>query len=286
MSYARHQTFYLRSGWLAKAIEELDRDPRLFSQKDATTRLGIGKNMVASLRFWVNAAGLTQQLPSNQGLGLTRLGSMVRKYDPFFELELTWWLIHYHIVKDEDQATSWYYLFNKFPNSDFDKITFVETIARYSGNVVSKSSYQKDYDCIVATYVPSDGEQGTPEDNTICPLTRLGLLESMRNGAVRKTSPEKLLPLEIVFLVMRDAASQDYFGNISTLVEQPCNIGKVFNLSLDSIYRYLDLLQDKGLLRFSRTASLDSITMEHENPWDLVEQVYRNLNRGVAPNEA
>jgi len=285
MSFARHQTFYLRSGWLAKALEELRRDPRLFSEKQATIRLGIGKNMVESLRFWIRAAGLVEQLPRNEGMGLTRFGQMVVTYDPFLELDLTWWLIHYHIVKDETQATSWYFLFNRFPQGEFDRSMFIEAISKYSGQAVTRSSYQKDFDCIVATYIPPAREQGTPEDNTICPLTRLGLLESLRQGGVRKTPSKDQIPLEVIFLVMREAADSPHC-NVSSLMEQPCNVAKVFNLSLDSVYRYLDLLQDKGWLRFSRTAGVDTVVLDTHDPWQLISEAYKNFRRGAVANEA
>jgi len=285
MSFARHQTFYLRSGWLAKALEELRSDPKLFSRKQAAIKLGIGKNMVESLRFWVRAAGLAEQLPRNEGMGLTRFGETVMKYDPFFELDLTWWLIHYHIVRDEGQATSWYYLFNKFPQSEFDRSIFIEAISKYSDQTVTKSSYQKDFDCIIATYIPPDKGHGTPEDNTICPLSRLGLLEPIRHGGIRKTCPKDPLPLEVVFLVMREA-TDSLHCNVSSLLEQPCNIAKVFNLSLDAVYRYLDLLQDKGWLRFSRTAGIDSVVLSDQDPWQLVAEAYQNSKRGVTADEA
>ena len=279
MSYARHQTFYLRSGWLAKALEALPCEPKLFSGDKATVRLGIGKNMVQSLRFWVRAAGLAQPVSRDKGMELTRFGEMVYENDPFFELDLTWWLIHYHIVKDEHEATSWYYLFNKFSRNEFDRITFIDAVSQYSDMAVSQSSYQKDYDCIIATYVASERVQGTPEDNTICPLTKLGLLTPMRQNVIRKSSPNTQLPLEVVFLVL-SKASESLHQNISSLLEDPGNIGKIFNLSLDSIYRYLDLLEDKGWLSFSRTAGIDTISVSSPDAWDLIESNYKSIQWG------
>ena len=54
MSFARHQTFHLRAGWLAKALEALVQDSMIFSSKTAPSQLGMGKNMVQSLRFWMS----------------------------------------------------------------------------------------------------------------------------------------------------------------------------------------------------------------------------------------
>ncbi len=280
MSFARHQTFYLRSGWLAKAIEELYHDPKLFSCNNASVRLGIGKNMVQSLRFWIRASGLAAQRKPSKGMELSCFGNMVREYDPFFELNLTWWLIHYHIVRDKDQATSWYYLFNEFSRNELDKITFVEAISKFTNYAVSNSSYRKDYDCIVATYIASKKNRGTPEDNTICPLTKLGLLKPIRRNSVRKSSPSELLPLEVLFLVIKNA-SDNLYVNVSSLLNESCNIGKVFNLSIDSIYHYLDLMQEKEWVQFSRTAGIDSLILANIDAWDLINKAYQSIDRGV-----
>ena len=111
---------------------------------------------------------------------LSDFARLVRKYDPYVELELTWWLIHYHIASDENEATSWYYLFNLLPVMEFNREFFVNELDKYCAKVINKKiarrSLNRDYDCILATYLPSNG-QGTPEDNIICPLSELHLLE-------------------------------------------------------------------------------------------------------------
>src|SRR3546814_9972056 len=61
MRFSGHETFACRYAWLPKAYRALKRDPAAFSDEDgAMVELGLGKNMVRSLRFWVDAAGLAQ----------------------------------------------------------------------------------------------------------------------------------------------------------------------------------------------------------------------------------
>src|SRR5437667_6604624 len=67
MSFAKHETFYIREGWLFKgmaAIKKAEDDgqlPTIFLDTDAPERLGIGHNMVRSLRFWMQAIGLVEE---------------------------------------------------------------------------------------------------------------------------------------------------------------------------------------------------------------------------------
>ena len=280
MSFARHQTFHLRAGWLAKVIEALGNPEnlRLFNRPDAAAELGIGKNMVQALRFWVKAAGLIE-IKRNGELALSTFGEVVSEYDPFFELDLTWWLIHTYLVSKKSDATAWYFLFNKYPGSETDRESFVDALERYqtvdNTSAISRSSFYKDFDCIMGTYVVSNKDSGTPEDNIVCPLTRLGLLDQLRNGRVRKVAPLNDIPLPVVFAVLRSAAIPRL--TVSEIVEAEGNLSKTFNLSVDTIYRYLDLLKNRGLADFSRTAGIDTVVLGGVSPWDLIRDEYKLL---------
>lgn len=51
-SFSGHETFALRSNWLKKAYDLLQHMPDLFYRDDAFVLLGVGENMVQSIRFW------------------------------------------------------------------------------------------------------------------------------------------------------------------------------------------------------------------------------------------
>ena len=61
--FAGHETFPLRYGWLKKAADGITSDPSLFTRADALVRLGVGKNMVRSLRHWAMAPGIVELRP-------------------------------------------------------------------------------------------------------------------------------------------------------------------------------------------------------------------------------
>ena len=73
-----HETFPLRQVWLSKLaryIHDCAREgaaPSL-SSKDAIVNLGVGKNMVASMRFWADACGMV----NGTTLELTNLGKRI-----------------------------------------------------------------------------------------------------------------------------------------------------------------------------------------------------------------
>lgn len=277
MSFARHQTFYLRSGWLSKAIYHLNYDSKLFSKKDATSTLGIGKNMVQALRFWVEACGLAEK--RKKEYLLTPFGELVLKNDPYFEEDITWWLIHKNLVSDVEGATSWYYLFNKYPSNDFTEEKFLNLLNRFCKedlNVkVSPNSLKKDFQCIVATYV-KNVTNGTPEDNMICPLSNLGLVSKENYGY--KKQPAIKLPLVVAYFTISENARDGKYLNIKDTIEPEKSLAKVFNLSDENVYEILASLEDRGFLTYSRTGGLDSITLLLDAKVELKKQ-YESFNR-------
>src|SRR5574341_1496871 len=122
MPFAKHETFHIREGWLFKGMSAIKtteaegRLPTIFLDRDAPEQLGIGRNMVRALRFWMQATGLAkEQLEDHYATQrLTSFGEWVWQHDRYLEDETTIWLIHYHLACSRDQATTWYWFFNHF----------------------------------------------------------------------------------------------------------------------------------------------------------------------------
>lgn len=66
LSFSGHETFTLRHGWLTKAVDAIETNDGAFNSDDALVELGVGKNMVRSIR-----TGLWRlvYLPKRQVLG-------------------------------------------------------------------------------------------------------------------------------------------------------------------------------------------------------------------------
>ena len=55
--FSGHESFPCKSMWLKKGYDYLV-DRNRFTDPDAVVKLGVGKNMVQSIRFWLRAFGL------------------------------------------------------------------------------------------------------------------------------------------------------------------------------------------------------------------------------------
>src|SRR5215475_2154443 len=73
-----HESFPCRYTWLPKAVRGLDVDSKLFADEEkAMVDLGVGKNMVRSIRFWSLATGMAVTEAKGAGAVLTDLATTV-----------------------------------------------------------------------------------------------------------------------------------------------------------------------------------------------------------------
>ena len=131
MKFRAHETFFIRKGWLSKGLRYVTQKPDVFVDKKENPMdvLGIGANMVKSLRYWLQAVGLTSEPSKGKRLQkLTDFGKLVFKHDRYTEELGTLYLLQYKLVTNEEMAPSWYYFFNVFTMQEFGKDDFTVKI--------------------------------------------------------------------------------------------------------------------------------------------------------------
>ena len=295
MKIRAHETFSIRKGWIHKGVKNIVLYPRLFTDKNVNPCdiLGIGTNMVKSLRYWMTAVGIMEEISEgNQKVQrLTRLGEIIDNFDRYYEEDGTNWLLHYMLAKNEELATAWYWFFNIFKINSFDKQLFVRELSEflhtendYNG---SEKMLEDEFDCLIKTYC-SKGKDSSPEDINECPLTELHLVEMSDNKFYKKHTPDKdaIHPLIILAIISEQAKiAKTKEVLITDLLSKECNIGKIFNLDRATCFYYLEQLQKDGYLDIVRTAGLDVIQLKQQYDFfDIVESYYRAIN-GVSINE-
>lgn len=288
MKFRGYETFSLRKGWLHKGIAAIQTDSHVFYQKDSTPmdELGLGSNMVKSLRYWLFATQLIKEVYNNgrKEMMLSDIGQVIWDNDQFFQEDGTWQLIHYLLSSNQDLATSWFFVFNVFNVTEFTKDDFQEAIVNYiltfeKEQLPSERSLSDDFDCVIHTYF-NKKDDVDPESNFICPLTTLNLL-SVNDKTVNKLKikSEMLNPYVAFAIIVNEAAKcETNEVRISDIEKAPCNIGKTFNMDSISISRLLDDLRNKGLIRVTRTAGLDVVKIiNNRNFMECIEDYYNSI---------
>lgn len=288
MKYSGHESFSIRKDWLAKGIRKFEAFKK--DELSAMDELGIGKNMVKALRYWLKVTGITVDEPKKKVFDISMLGNLIKKYDPYTEELGTLWILQYNLAKNIENATSWYFFFNEFSLSEFTAEDYLLAIKKWdemhNEKPASESSLLKDFDCLRRTYLQRSSlddngknEDFGPESNMECPFTELGLLKSLEKGLYKKASPSKQnLPLLIVLAIIINQANEQKEIKLSDLQNQPNSVGKVFNLDTILLISLLSDLENKGYVKVVRTAGLDVLRITTDLTYlDCIEKYYKDM---------
>jgi len=295
MKFRAHESFFIRKGWLYKGLKNVNRKADVFTDnktQNPMDTLGIGANMVKSLRYWLQAVGLTVE--PNSGIRsqtFTELGQIIWDHDRYLEEMGTLWLFHYILATNKDSATAWYYFFNEFRfSTEFNKDDFVTAIGSWvkmNGEEFADTSYEGDFDCIMNTYVSrakSNPSKVHPESNIDCPFGELGLVDIMskKDKSFRKCTPKKdtLHPIIVLAVIIANMPEGEHEVRISVLQSDICNIGKIFNLDSVALTDYLYQIAALGYIKVVRTAGLDVVRIEtNMNFLECVNEYYEKINQ-------
>lgn len=93
--FSGHESFPCKSMWLKKGYDYLVEHNK-FTDPDAVVKLGVGKNMVQSIKFWLRAFDL---LKDDEVTEIARYIFNDRDgKDPYAEDNTTLWILHYLLV--------------------------------------------------------------------------------------------------------------------------------------------------------------------------------------------
>lgn len=264
----RHETFSIREGWLEKVINIFSEDKNCFSKDRGQQCLGIGTNMVKSLRYWSEACHLIK-FDQFRGNEFTEFGQFLYKNDRYLSNMTSWWLIHMYLVTDFNNSPVFNVFFN-MNTSKFEKEQLFNQIMMFFDDkyeVGAESSLEADINVLIKSYYSDD--YSNPENNMNCPLSKLGLLSAIDRRTYCKNQPKfSSLDYRVVFFAMQESWKDNNKNktinsfNLEDMYDWDNNPVKIFNLTKSSMYMYLDEMKKNGLIKLIKTAGLNTITIE------------------------
>ena len=183
VAFNRHESFALRFGWLTKGFQAFQEDPEVFTAPDSVVKLGVGKNMVNSIRHWLRASQLIEISPDKKVA--TEMGKAIFSkqtgWDPYLEDEATIWLIHWLIATNPIHATSWYWFFNRYHKPEFTSqeagVGLVDFAKEHITGKFTVNSVKNDCTVLLRNYVQSKGNaKMLAEEALDSPLSLLKLI--------------------------------------------------------------------------------------------------------------
>ncbi|MBR8834081.1 MAG: DUF4007 family protein [Stigonema ocellatum SAG 48.90 = DSM 106950] len=267
--FARHETFHPRFGWIKKGFDAA-LNSEVFLREDAPVRLGVGKNMVSSIRYWCHTFKvLENDRPTDFGDRLLKDDG----WDPYLEDPASLWLLHWNLLKPPCNAAAWYFTFNVFRGTEFSQEELLNALCDYRDSVaprIVESSLKKDVTCILRMYVEQGAyKTGISEDSLDCPFTSLGIIHKAGDSRhyTFRVGSKGNLPAEIVVSASLEYASwvgrQQRTISISRLVYDIGSPGMAFKLSESAVCDAIEqvarrsnsiaLSESAGLIQFSFT---------------------------------
>lgn len=217
VAFGRHETFHLRFSWLSKGFVAFQKDSKLFNDADkATVTLGVGKNMVSAIRYWLRATRLINATDNK----ITSLGSLIfdseTGEDPFLEDEGTLWLIHWLLASNTTLATTLAWFFSKYHKSHFNQSELRAALSSYLQESVktnrrpAMATLKNDVSVLARLYAKTQSAN-VAEDVLDSPLSELGLIVEHGKTAYSSSFGDQVtLPSEIVgFAILQVMSLRD-----------------------------------------------------------------------------
>jgi len=225
-----------------------------------TDILGIGTNMVKSLKYWLITSGIIKETKKTE-YELTELGRLIEQYDPYMEEAFSLYFIHLSIATNIEKAIIWNIFFNKCNIKSFSKrelLEQIEYILETENLEYNEKMLVDEISILLKTYT-IDEKSGTPENNFTCPLTELKLVRKIDKDVYQKEkSALNILNPYIVYWCLINQ-TDDNSINIDDLIKGDNSVCKLLNLDKMLLNEYLDILKKENLITVNRTAGLNMV---------------------------
>ena len=264
-------------------------------------KLGVGKNMVRSIRFWSQVMGMAKTETKRQSLSVTDLGKALlaeNGRDPFLEDIRTLWLLHWNLATNiENPLLAWDFLLNRWQEPELVPSFVFKALqkeAEKQENRLSMVTLQQHFNTFLHTYYPTRGRKGeVQEDNLDCPLVELELIIKIGEreldrrsgkqetiyGFNREEKPD--ISSELFVYCLNDFWQKRHEMESTLTLREIAHghgsPGQIFKLPEEDVRMRVEALakQTGGFLEFMESANLQQVQKTRDrNDTELLKEIY------------
>lgn len=281
-TFSGHDSFQCRQLWLKKGYDYVQ-EGKNFNDEDAVVQLGVGKNMVSSIRFWLKAFNIidNKDIPTEFG---RRLFDDENGYDPFLEDEASLWLLHYQLVKNSF-ASIYSIIFNEFRKEKlfFNKETFVNYVKRIGESNpdlnFNENTVAKDF-IVFANLYKNDPESKDVEDSFSGILSEIELLKITGKGKeeqfyIENTERDNLPEAVLLFTIL----DNPNYGNSISLNSLEFDLnspGSIFALNRSGLINIIsEIVSDFKDITFTDQAGIKELQFKKKSDaYTILDKYY------------
>ena len=278
--FSGHESFPCRMLWPTKGYDYVVGGNN-FNDPDSVVLLGVGKNMVSSIRYWLKALGLFEQ--DNATDIANFLFDSEHGKDRYIESLGTLWLLHFLLVVTQE-ATLYNIMFLRYQKERkvFDKeqvLNFVKRLMteddkqkQFNANTIGK-----DFNVLTQNYVqPSKPKSYEDYSSLLIDLNIIRYDQSDKMFAFN-IEGKRTVPLEIFLYAVLKIKGNDRTVSYDTLQ----NVGLVFcmtDMEVIEMLRRIDR-EYSECVQYSDNAGIRQLLFKETDkiePIDLLNRYYEN----------
>lgn len=278
LTFTGHETFHCRNFWLKKGVDFLE-DNGDFSEDEAVLKLGVGKNMVSSINYWLKVFGV-----NHDGNVSELANSMFSRggWDEFLEYPGSLWIWQYHLVC-LGKASIYQLFFKEFRKSrfqnQFQKSQILQFLERKTEGKVSSKTLENDIKVFVKMYLAEGGGSKAIEDDLSSLFVELNLITELPSSSKEKNyrlrvDQKKEIPSLVFLYCLLDAFEGQQSVSIEEIVD---SLGDAFACTDEGVERHIGLLceQFPKQIIFKEDAGRKEVQIKATlKKWDILEKYY------------
>jgi hypothetical protein len=282
--FSGHETFQCRHFWLKKGYDFLS-NKKDFKTNDALVELGVGKNMVSSMSYWIKAFQISNVQNEATELGQRLFDS--EGFDPFLEDIGTQFILHYKIQENDSFASIYKLTFETFRKTrianEFTESQLQDFVVKFlvkHGESVSPKSISNDIKVLLRMYLNNAKRSSKSiEDDYASLLIGLDLIQAVDGVFVDGEMLYKLNYCEqrqldkLVFLFF---ILDKFEGQSSISIETiQSEVSDLVLCNREGPEQKIEKLSDLGFLVYKNDAGRREIQLKESlNKWNVLRRYY------------
>lgn len=293
LTFSGHESFQCRYLWLKKGYDFVKKGGS-FNKEDAVVELGVGKNMVGSIRYWMRAFDLLDNNDNLTKLAIKLLDD--EGYDPYLEDIASLWLLHFHLVT-KGYASIYSLIFNELRREkvEFTKESFLGFIKRLSeqtGTAINTNTVGDDFGVFVKMYVRTESKDR--DDSFAGILTEIDFVRlkivfsKVPDGSKEKQAKQEFyvienterttLPSAIALYGILQQSGTNISLNFNSLEQDSNQIGTIFALNRTGLLTKIEeIVSFNPNMVFSDQAGIRELQFKNDtkpDPFQILDEYY------------
>ncbi|CAM2973943.1 DUF4007 family protein [Flavobacterium frigoris] len=290
LQFSGHETFACKQFWIKKGFDFVVSN-KSFTKPSAVVDLGVGKNMVAAIRYWIKSFNIIDE-DDESPTEFANYFFRDNGFDPYIEDLGTLWMLHYQIIK-KNKASIYSLLFNEFrkERNDFTKEQFSSFLKRKCNEESLQSRYNEktvatDINVLLRSYSKPERKSKIEIEDTFANMfldlelvhhyKKRNFEESLIDWYRIDGEIRSEIPFQIVFFVILDSFEDLQSISFRQLLTGFNSPGSIFALNTEGLYKkIIEITENFDGVVYNETAGNQILQLKnHFNKWEILNEYY------------